>query len=118
MEIRFIGARPGKLHEELFAEGETWRPTTHQKILALDVRPVDRDWLDGELDALERLVDRGDALQLVSRLREIVLRPRAAARSVASSRSQQRLRDGTETRSVRSDPWTWPYRPPMSRSVR
>jgi FlaA1/EpsC-like NDP-sugar epimerase len=79
VEIRFIGARPGeKLHEELFAEGETWRPTTHQKILALDVRPVDHDWLENELDALERLVDEGDTLQLVSRLREIVLHPHEA----------------------------------------
>jgi FlaA1/EpsC-like NDP-sugar epimerase len=79
VEIRFIGARPGeKLHEELFAEGETWHPTTHQKILALDVRPVDHDWLENELDALERLVDEGDTLQLVSRLREIVLHPREA----------------------------------------
>jgi FlaA1/EpsC-like NDP-sugar epimerase len=79
VEIRFIGARPGeKLHEELFAEGETWHPTTHQKILALDVRPVDHDWLEGELDVLERLVDEGDTLQLVSRLREIVLHPREA----------------------------------------
>ena len=85
VEIRFIGARPGeKLHEELFAEGETWHPTTHRKILALDVRPVDRDWLDGELDALGRLVDEGDTLQLVSRLREIVLHPRTAAAPVAS----------------------------------
>ena len=79
VEIRFIGARPGeKLHEELFAEGETWRPTTHQKILALDVRPVDHDWLEGELDVLERLVDEGDTLRLVSRLREIVLHPHEA----------------------------------------
>ena len=79
VEIRFIGARPGeKLHEELFAEGETWRPTTHRKILALDVRPVDHDWLEAQLDVLERLVDEGDTLQLVSRLREIVLHPREA----------------------------------------
>jgi FlaA1/EpsC-like NDP-sugar epimerase len=79
VEIRFIGARPGeKIHEELFAEGETWHPTTHPKILALDVHPVDRDWLGGELDALERLVDDGDTLALVSRLREIVRHPRAA----------------------------------------
>ena len=36
--ITFIGARPGeKIHEELFAEGETWKPTTHPKIVALDV---------------------------------------------------------------------------------
>ena len=36
--ITFIGTRPGeKIHEELFAEGETWKPTVHPKIVALDV---------------------------------------------------------------------------------
>ena len=84
MTWRSASSAPGpgeKLHEELFAEGETWRPTTHQKILALDVRPVDHDWLEGELDVLERLVDEGDTLQLVSRLREIVLHPHEAGRA-------------------------------------
>ncbi|HSC92789.1 MAG TPA: nucleoside-diphosphate sugar epimerase/dehydratase [Gaiellaceae bacterium] len=77
--IRFIGARPGeKIHEELFAAGETWHGTTHPKILALDVHPVDRDWLAGELDVLERLVDEGDTLSVVARLREIVLHPHEA----------------------------------------
>ena len=41
--ITFIGARPGeKIHEELFAEGETWKPTVHPKIVALDVSAVER----------------------------------------------------------------------------
>jgi FlaA1/EpsC-like NDP-sugar epimerase len=71
--ITFIGARPGeKIHEELFAEGETWKPTTHPKIVALDVSAVERAWLDGKLDELERLVEAGDTLELVGRLAEIV----------------------------------------------
>jgi FlaA1/EpsC-like NDP-sugar epimerase len=77
IQISFIGARPGeKIHEELFAEGETWQPTTHPKIVALDVSAVDRAWLEGELNALERLVDEGDTLELVGRLSAIVREPR------------------------------------------
>jgi len=83
VEVTFIGVRPGeKIHEELFAEGETWHPTTHSKILALDVHAVDRDWLDAELDGLAQLVEDGDTLGVVSRLREIVLHPREAGSRV------------------------------------
>jgi FlaA1/EpsC-like NDP-sugar epimerase len=75
--ITFIGARPGeKLHEELFAPGETWHPTTHPKILALDARPVDAAWLEGQLDELERLAAEGDTLELVGRLAAVVREPR------------------------------------------
>ena len=78
--ISFIGARPGeKLHEELFAAGETWKPTTHPKIVALDVSPVDRAWLEGRLDELGRLVEAGDTLELVGQLAAIVREPQAAA---------------------------------------
>jgi FlaA1/EpsC-like NDP-sugar epimerase len=74
--ITFIGSRPGeKIHEELFAEGETWKPTTHQKIVALDVSPVDRAWLEEKLDELEALVEGGETLELVGRLAAIVREP-------------------------------------------
>jgi FlaA1/EpsC-like NDP-sugar epimerase len=80
IEITFIGARPGeKIHEELFAEGETWQPTSHQKIVALDVSPVDRAWLEGHLDGLDELVAAGDTLELVGRLASIVREPRSVA---------------------------------------
>ena len=76
VEIVFIGARPGeKIHEELFAEGETWQPTEHPKIVALDVSPVERAWLDGRLDELEQLVEEGDTLELVGKLAAIVREP-------------------------------------------
>jgi FlaA1/EpsC-like NDP-sugar epimerase len=79
VQITFIGARPGeKIHEELFAEGETWKPTTHPKIVALDVSPVERTWLEGKLDELERLVETGDTLELVGRLAAIVREPQGA----------------------------------------
>jgi FlaA1/EpsC-like NDP-sugar epimerase len=74
--ITFIGARPGeKLHEELFAEGETWHPTRHPKILALDVQPIDRAWLDEQLSDLERLAEAGETLELVGRMGAIVRTP-------------------------------------------
>ncbi len=77
VQISFIGARPGeKIHEELFAEGETWKPTTHPKIVALDVSAVERAWLEGKLDELERLVEAGDTLELVGRLAAVVREPR------------------------------------------
>ncbi len=77
IEITFIGARPGeKVHEELFAEGETWKPTSHPKIVVLDVSPVDRTWLDERLDELEALVEAGDTLELVGRLAAIAREPK------------------------------------------
>ena len=79
IQITFIGARPGeKIHEELFAKGETWKPTVHPKIVALDVSAVERGWLDGKLDELERLVETGDTLELVGRLAAIVREPNGA----------------------------------------
>ena len=74
--ITFIGSRPGeKIHEELFAEGETWKPTEHPKIVALDVSPVDRAWLEEKLDELDALVEAGETLELVGRLAAIVREP-------------------------------------------
>jgi FlaA1/EpsC-like NDP-sugar epimerase len=79
IEIRFIGARPGeKLHEELFAEHETWETTSHPKILALDANAIDAAWLGDQLDVLERLVEEGDTLELVARLSRVVRDPRVA----------------------------------------
>ena len=90
IEITFIGARPGeKLHEELFAEGETWKPTSHPKIVVLDVSPVDRAWLDERLDELEALVEAGDTLELVGRLAAIVAR---AEQRLEASAEDARLR--------------------------
>ncbi|HXH88903.1 MAG TPA: nucleoside-diphosphate sugar epimerase/dehydratase [Gaiellaceae bacterium] len=86
IQITFIGSRPGeKIHEELFAEGETWQPTAHPKIVALDVSPVDRSWLEGELDTLEQLVDEGDTLELVGRLSAIVRAPQRVEAGTAAA---------------------------------
>jgi FlaA1/EpsC-like NDP-sugar epimerase len=75
--IQFVGVRPGeKLHEELLGEGETVSATEHPKILRVTRPAVDPAWLDAELAELERLVEEGETLELVSRLAAIVREPR------------------------------------------
>ena len=67
--IEFVGVRPGeKLHEELWSDGELVAETSHPKIRCATRPPVDPDWLDEELAELERLVEAGETLELVSRL--------------------------------------------------
>jgi FlaA1/EpsC-like NDP-sugar epimerase len=74
--IRFVGARPGeKLHEELWAESETVTPAGHPKIMRVTRRTVAGDWLDERLEELERLVDAGETLEVVSLLAAIVKTP-------------------------------------------
>jgi FlaA1/EpsC-like NDP-sugar epimerase len=87
IDITFIGARPGeKIHEELFAEGETWKPTAHPKIVMLeDVSPVDRAWLDGKLDELERYVEAGETLELVGALAAMVREPQRVPEQAAAA---------------------------------
>jgi FlaA1/EpsC-like NDP-sugar epimerase len=76
VKIDFVGTRPGeKLHEELWNDGETVHPTSHAKISRATREPVDPAWLEEELNVLERLVEEGDTLELVSRLATIVRAP-------------------------------------------
>jgi FlaA1/EpsC-like NDP-sugar epimerase len=81
--VDFVGVRPGeKLHEELWNEGETVTGTPHPKISCATRPPIDAEWLDEELRALEALVSGGETLALVSRLAAMVREPhRVEARS-------------------------------------
>jgi len=54
----------------------------HPKIVALDVSPVERGWLEDQLDELERLVEEGDTLELVGRLAAVVREPQRIDQSV------------------------------------
>ncbi len=78
--IEFTGALPGeKLHEELWSQQETVHATKHPKILRLTRPQIDAAWLDEELAELERYVDDGETLELVSRLGAMVKEPRRVA---------------------------------------
>jgi FlaA1/EpsC-like NDP-sugar epimerase len=74
--IEFVGVRPGeKLHEELWNDGELVGPTKHPKIMRASRQPVDADWLDVQLEELERMVERGETLDVVSRLATMIREP-------------------------------------------
>jgi FlaA1/EpsC-like NDP-sugar epimerase len=73
--IDFVGARPGeKLHEELWGQDEEVRPTSHPKIQRVKRAGADPAVLERELEALELLVEGGETLEVVSRLRGLVSR--------------------------------------------
>jgi FlaA1/EpsC-like NDP-sugar epimerase len=83
--IRFVGARPGeKLHEELWAESETVAPAGHAKIMRVTRPTVDADWLDEQLEELERLVEAGETLEVVSLLAGIVKMPQRAGGAIVT----------------------------------
>jgi FlaA1/EpsC-like NDP-sugar epimerase len=78
--IKFVGARAGeKLHEELWSDGEEVAASEHPKIRLSTRDPIDTVWLDEQLRELERLVDEGSTLEVVSQLNGMI-------------RGQQRLR--------------------------
>ena len=75
--IEFVGSRPGeKLHEELWGADEIVGETEHPKIKRARRAPVDPVWLEEELAELERLVEAGETLEVVSRLSTMVRAPR------------------------------------------
>jgi FlaA1/EpsC-like NDP-sugar epimerase len=75
--IEFVGARPGeKLHEELWSETESVTPSDHEAIMLVTRPPIDRHWLEEELDELARLVAAGETLELVGQMSRIVSSPR------------------------------------------
>jgi FlaA1/EpsC-like NDP-sugar epimerase len=81
--ITFVGVRPGeKLHEVLWTDGETVGPTSHPKILRAARPPIDVEWLDQELEELERMVSRGETLDVVSKLAAMLRRPQRAGAAV------------------------------------
>jgi FlaA1/EpsC-like NDP-sugar epimerase len=72
IEIAISGIRPGeKLHEELWGGHETVSGTEHPKIRKLTSSAIDAKWLEGELAALSKLVEAGDAEGVAKRLAKV-----------------------------------------------
>jgi FlaA1/EpsC-like NDP-sugar epimerase len=82
--IEFVGARPGeKLHEELWSDAEDVVPSDHEAIMLVTRPPIDRGWLEEELEVLSGLVDAGETLELVGSMSRIVSAPRREIRTLA-----------------------------------
>ena len=84
--IEFIGVRPGeKMHEELIGEGEKAEPTSNAKILRVTRPNVDAAWLDDQIGTLERLVEEGDTLELVSQLTQMMQAPQRSVSRITTA---------------------------------
>ena len=93
--IEFTAPRPGeKLHEELWSATRSSTQTMHPKILRLTRPPIDAAWLDEELAELERLVDDGETLELVSKLARWSRSRAASRRCPLPTRNRHRSRHG------------------------
>jgi FlaA1/EpsC-like NDP-sugar epimerase len=67
--VEYVGVRPGeKLHEQLWGDGEHVVATPHPKIRRVSGPVVDAVWLEEELRELDRLIEAGETLEVVSRL--------------------------------------------------
>ena len=90
--IEFIGVRAGeKLHEGLWGENEVVGETAHPKIHRARRAPVDGVWLEEELRELERLVEAGETLDVVSRLSTMIRGPRRVGVPQTDTVSEQTL---------------------------
>ena len=67
------------MHEELWGDDESVDPTDHPKIMRVTRARIDPDWLDDQLAELNRHVEAGDTLELVSRLSGVVGSPKRVA---------------------------------------
>jgi FlaA1/EpsC-like NDP-sugar epimerase len=83
--VEFTQPRPGeKLHEELIDEREQLQPTAARRInRAVRATPLDPEWVDSTLNALEGLVLAGDEANLAERVVEMISAPGGDAATVA-----------------------------------
>jgi len=72
--IEFTGPRPGeKLHEELYDSSEDPQPTAARRIYrAVRSTPLDSEWVESTLEALEGLVLAGDEANLAERVVDLI----------------------------------------------
>jgi FlaA1/EpsC-like NDP-sugar epimerase len=74
IEITYIGCRPGeKLYEELFAEGEVYVRTIHEKLfLASQDSSKFPSNLNGAIDSLELAAQNNDRAEIVRILKKLI----------------------------------------------
>ena len=73
IQIIYTGLRPGeKLYEELLAQEEITKPTTHPKIRVALARQYEFREVSKEINELVALAERIDTLQVVKKMKELV----------------------------------------------
>jgi FlaA1/EpsC-like NDP-sugar epimerase len=82
--VEFTQPRPGeKLSEVLFSDHEDPQPTAAKRInRAVRTTPLDPDWVDSTLSALEALVLAGDEANLAERVVDLIASPGGDATKV------------------------------------
>ncbi len=71
--IQEVGLRAGeKLYEEVLSHQESTLTTYHPKILLASVRPNHHELVSRQMDELRTLVQKGDDMQLVAKMKEMV----------------------------------------------
>jgi FlaA1/EpsC-like NDP-sugar epimerase len=77
--VVITGIRPGeKLHEGLFEDSEEVERTHHEKLMRARRSPISPEWLEVELDAVERMANEGDEAGALERVRAMIANPRRA----------------------------------------
>jgi FlaA1/EpsC-like NDP-sugar epimerase len=77
--VVITGIRPGeKLHEGLFEDSEEVERTHHEKLMRARRAPISPEWLEVELDAVERMAIEGDEAGALERVRAMIANPRRA----------------------------------------
>ncbi|MFH1563838.1 MAG: nucleoside-diphosphate sugar epimerase/dehydratase [Nitrospirota bacterium] len=73
IEIKFIGLRPGeKLHEELLTKEETTSATYHKQIFIAKPDMIDPNILEGKINNLVSLSEKGNREEIIQKLKELV----------------------------------------------
>ena len=79
IQVTITGIRPGeKLHEGLFEDTEDVERTHHEKLMRARRAPISPEWLEIELDTVERLANEGDEPAALERVRAMIANPRRA----------------------------------------
>jgi FlaA1/EpsC-like NDP-sugar epimerase/CheY-like chemotaxis protein len=90
-----VGLRPGdKIQEPLWEDGEEVLPTDNERILAIRQRPKSMPEVEAAVGELEALAIKGDVVELLEKIHEIVptYRPSRKSPQVAVSRAGEKYR--------------------------